>query len=212
MELQNIGSRNNNDAFYRYKMPKLATKIHGRGNGIKTSIVNMVEVAKALSRSPAHVTRFFGCELGAQSSFNDKTNTFIVNGAHETPKLCDLLDRFIEKYVQCYKCGNPETDILLDKMISLKCAACGHLSDVDLLNSNKVMKKFYSQSGSVGCSKKDKRAAKVILKNQSRKNENLEEDDGDDDHIERHADAAPEAAHQRMKEQLTGAATSMTLP
>jgi translation initiation factor 5 len=44
------------------------------------------------------------------------------------------LEIFIKKYVQCYGCGNPETEILISKtqMISLKCAACGHISDVDM--------------------------------------------------------------------------------
>eukprot|EP01018_Ginkgo_biloba_P031175 Gb_27919 [translate_table: standard] len=134
MALQNIGAGNRDDAFYRYKMPKLITKIEGRGNGIKTNLVNMVDVAKALARSPAYTTKYFGCELGAQSKFDEKTGTSLVNGAHDTAKLAALLENFIKKYVQCYGCGNPETEIVISKtqMITLKCAACGFVSDVDM--------------------------------------------------------------------------------
>lgn len=134
MALVNIGESNQNDGFYRYKMPRLITKIEGRGNGIKTNLVNMVDVAKALSRPPTYVTKYFGCVLGAQSKFEEKSATSTVNGAHETAKLVQLLEGFIKKYVQCYGCGNPETEIVITKkqMITLKCAACGYVSDVDM--------------------------------------------------------------------------------
>ncbi|CAL0308290.1 unnamed protein product [Lupinus luteus] len=134
MALQNIGASNSDDAFYRYKMPRMITKIEGRGNGIKTNIVNMVDISKALARPAAYTTKYFGCELGAQSKFDEKTGTSHVNGAHETAKLAGLLENFIKKYVQCYGCGNPETEILITKsqMIQLKCAACGFMSDVDM--------------------------------------------------------------------------------
>ncbi|KAK4366321.1 hypothetical protein RND71_014201 [Anisodus tanguticus] len=134
MALQNIGAGNSDDAFYRYKMPRMLTKIEGRGNGIKTNVVNMVDIAKALARPPSYTTKYFGNELGAQSKFDEKTGTALVNGAHETPKLAGLLENFIKKYVQCYGCGNPETEVLITKtqMIQLKCAACGFISDVDM--------------------------------------------------------------------------------
>lgn len=134
MALQNIGAANSDDAFYRYKMPKMITKIEGRGNGIKTNIVNMVDIAKALARPASYTTKYFGCELGAQSKFDEKTGIALVNGAHDTAKLAGLLENFIKKYVQCYGCGNPETEIIITKtqMINLKCAACGFVSDVDM--------------------------------------------------------------------------------
>ncbi|GFQ06464.1 eukaryotic translation initiation factor 5 [Phtheirospermum japonicum] len=134
MALQNIGASNSDDAFYRYKMPRMITKIEGRGNGIKTNVVNMVDIAKALARPPSYTTKYFGCELGAQSKFDEKTGTSLVNGAHDTSKLAGLLENFIKKYVQCYGCGNPETEVLITKnqMVQLKCAACGFLSDVDM--------------------------------------------------------------------------------
>lgn len=54
-------NRNVADAFYRYKMPRICAKVEGKGNGIKTVIVNMPEVAKALGR-PATCEYF--CPIG----------------------------------------------------------------------------------------------------------------------------------------------------
>lgn len=86
-------NRNVQDSFYRYKMPpiiakvillrdnseklarnnkRLVIKVEGKGNGIKTVIVNMVDVARALLRPPTYVTKYFGCELGAQTQFDIK--------------------------------------------------------------------------------------------------------------------------------------------
>ena len=90
-------------------MPAIQSKIEGRGNGIKTNVVNMVDVAKALARPPAYTTKYFGCELCAQTNWNDKTGTAIVNGAHDAAKLADVLEGFIKRFVQCFSCGNPET-------------------------------------------------------------------------------------------------------
>jgi len=45
----NIGGQKN-DKFYRYKMPDLVIKIEGKG--MKTVLVNICAIAKALHRSP----------------------------------------------------------------------------------------------------------------------------------------------------------------
>ncbi|XP_016101949.1 eukaryotic translation initiation factor 5-like [Sinocyclocheilus grahami] len=104
-------NRSVSDQFYRYKMPRLVAKVEGKGNGIKTVIVNMVDVAKALNRPPTYPTKFFGCELGAQTQFDTKNDRYIVNGSHEANKLQDMLDGFIHKFVLCPECDNPETDL-----------------------------------------------------------------------------------------------------
>jgi translation initiation factor 5 len=131
--MENIGESNAGDTFYRYKRPKLVARIEGRGNGIKTNTVNLVDISKALERPPDYVLKFFGCELGAQTKYDKTSGTCIVNGAHEVSKLNELLESFTKKYVQCHQCGNPETRIRIKKeMIYLKCKACGATSDVDM--------------------------------------------------------------------------------
>jgi hypothetical protein len=42
-------------------------------------------------------TKFFGIELGAQVKLDDKTERYIVSGAHDANRLRELLDTFIEK-------------------------------------------------------------------------------------------------------------------
>ena len=54
------------------KLQIVLFKVEGKGNGIKTVIVNMVDVARALLRPPTYVTKYFGCELGAQTQFDIK--------------------------------------------------------------------------------------------------------------------------------------------
>jgi translation initiation factor 5 len=121
------------DPFYRYKMERIQSKIEGKGNGIKTVIVNLSSVAQSLARPGAYVIKYFGFELGAQTNTNPADDRWIINGAHEASKLQDYLDGFINKFVLCKKCKNPETDVVIkDGRILLDCKACGQRSDVDL--------------------------------------------------------------------------------
>lgn len=129
--------RDVDDKFYRYRMPVLTTKIEGKGNGIKTVIPNMSDVARALSRPPTYTTKFFGCELGAQTTFDEKNDRYIVNGAHDANRLRELLDVFIDKFVLCKSCKNPETELIVQKLgrteeIIRDCKACGERTDIDM--------------------------------------------------------------------------------
>jgi translation initiation factor 5 len=128
-------NRNVQDAFYRYKMPRLVAKVEGKGNGVKTVIPNMPDIARALGRPPTYCTKYFGCELGAQTQFDFKNERYIVNGSHEAAKLQDLLDGFIKKFVLCAQCENPETVFKVNGkrgVISSSCKACGHVFQIDM--------------------------------------------------------------------------------
>ena len=108
-------------------------KVEGRGNGIKTAIPNMVDVASSLHRPPGEVTKFFGCELGAQTTYNDDTERSIVNGAHETRVLQDKLSVYIEKFVLCPACKLPETSYKIKhEIIYHNCLACGAREPCDM--------------------------------------------------------------------------------
>jgi translation initiation factor 5 len=125
-------NRNVIDPFYRYKMPRLQAKVEGKGNGIKTVIANMTDIAKALGRPATYPTKFFGCELGAQTNVDNKNERYIVNGEHDANKLQDLLDGFIKKFVLCPACDNPETVLTVKRqVINSKCKACGHAFIID---------------------------------------------------------------------------------
>ena len=117
----------------RYKMPAVFGKIEGSGNGIKTAIPNISDVALSLHRNPAEVNKFFGTELGAQTRYNAETDRAIVNGAHKDVVLQDLMHRYIEKFVLCPNCRLPESEYKIkNDTIYHRCKACGSKEMVDM--------------------------------------------------------------------------------
>ncbi|KAL3480717.1 domain found in IF2B/IF5-domain-containing protein [Aspergillus californicus] len=160
------------DPFYRYKMEPLLSKIEGKGNGIKTVIVNLNSVAQSLSRPPAYVIKYFGFELGAQANAKPTDERWIINGAHDARKLQDYLDGFISKFVLCKKCKNPETDVIIkDEKIILDCKACGQLSDVD---PRLKLSTFVVRNNTSGKGKKNKSSKKTRRERNKEKEANGE--------------------------------------
>ncbi len=47
----------------------------------------------------------------------DESNTFIVNGKFSANQLAEVLDLFIEKFVLCGSCRNPETIVTPSKVL-----------------------------------------------------------------------------------------------
>ena len=162
--------------------------------------------------------------LGAQTNF-DKNERYIVNGSHDAAKLQDILDGFIQKYVLCPNCKNPETDLSVSTkrgQISTSCKACGH--HAVLTHRDKLA--AYIIKCPPGCdtsaatngkeSKKAKRSAKDKgkteqenesdeLADESPAKENGNHDD-DDDWCE---DTGEDAVAKRMSELTSGVASIM---
>jgi len=119
------------DPSYRYKMPLVYGKVEGRGNGIKTVIPNIAEVSLSLHRDAGEVNKFFGCELGAQTTFSK--DRAIVNGSHTDASLQAMIHKYVESFVLCPNCGLPETKYKIKSgCIYHNCAACGAVEMVDM--------------------------------------------------------------------------------
>jgi translation initiation factor 5 len=88
---------------------------------------------KKLTLFPTDPTKYFGVELGAQVKCDDKNERYIVNGDHDANKLQSTLDGFINKFVLCQSCKNPETDIIIkNDDILMDCKACGARNTADM--------------------------------------------------------------------------------
>jgi len=210
------------DAFYRYKMPRLIAKVEGKGNGIKTVIPNMADIARSLGRPPTYPTKFFGCELGAQTQFDHKNDRYIVNGSHDAAKLQDLLFTFIDKFVLCENCENPETVLKVNTkkgIINSSCKACGHNYNLDMRHklTTFIVKNPPEQdlkaAGTSLTERKEKRSKRREQEQQeqgstgndeSGMGNNGDDDFGDDDDAEWSTDVSKEAVKQRMKELSLG--------
>lgn len=118
------------DPSYRYRMPPIVTKIEGRGNGIKTILPNLSDIADALGRPPSIIIRFMAYELGVSHKGDVDADRATLTGAFTEPVLQRILDKFIDFYVLCDRCHLPEAALVIKgkgekKSIFLKCSACG---------------------------------------------------------------------------------------
>jgi len=211
-------NRSVQDAFYRYKMPRLQAKVEGKGNGIKTVVVNMVDIARSLDRPPTYVTKYFGCELGAQTQFDIKAERYIVNGCHDAAKMQDMLDGFIKRFVLCEKCDNPETVLKVKKnMIAASCKACGHIFTIDMRHklTTYIVKnppeKDIDAQGSSQTKKKDRAKEKEDKSKKTGSDCDAEDDDWGEDETEWIEDTSDEAIAKRAQEQLTSGISGLVI-
>lgn len=180
------------DPSYRYKMPRLVTKIEGRGNGTKTSVCNMGDVARPVKRRPEETTKWFGYELGASSKYTNKEGEgerCLINGGHNTDVFQALLDKFIEKYVLCENCKLPEIDMMVKKgLVAGKCKACGWAGELD--NAHRLAAHIVRNPPDAGGfgeegNKLDKKARQAARAAKSQKKakeaKDSDEEDGSDD-------------------------------
>ena len=115
-------------------------------------------MAKELNRSALEISKFFGIELGSQTTFDEKTGRYtgkfvwaqipmlfsfffsftvithiLVNGGRIASDLQTRLKVYVEKFVLCGGCKKPETRYEFKRdIIYQKCDACRHKEAVDM--------------------------------------------------------------------------------
>lgn len=203
--------KDNKDPHYRYKMPKLTAKIEGSGNGIKTVITNISSVSRSIGRPPSYPLKYFGTELGANVKMDPQADLYVMNGAHDPEKLLELLYKFIEKFVLCNKCKNPETRISVErKEIYQRCIACGHESTIPKVhNLTKFILKDHieSKGNSKGKQSKGKQSSPASNANDS--GFEIRKADDEDDFDDNELTAA--AYSERMRELCKGLSSDVYL-
>lgn len=136
----NVNREHKNDQFYRYKMAEVEVKCENEGkNGQLTVLLNIETIASDLKKNIEILMTFFSAEFGCNSKKN-KAGHYILNGNFSKEKIQDTVYDFIDTYVLCQKCKNPETYYILQGKndVIMKCNACPETSLIPL--NKKTMK------------------------------------------------------------------------
>lgn len=114
------GIDDNDDPYYRYKMEEVIII----SEGVRFAFININQISVALNREPNEIVSFLKKHFGAQFQLkNDK----VLTTKNDLTKsvLQEAIYQYIENYVLCGTCKNPETKKIQNKKkIYLMCDAC----------------------------------------------------------------------------------------
>ncbi len=119
------------DPFYRYKMHEVECVFERN----KTLFVNVAVVAKDLARPVDQLIKYIGYDLGTKSQIERDSGQGSFAGKHSTTVIQNSLNSYIESFVLCPKCNNPETEIIIEgkkkhQILLLSCKACGAVTQI----------------------------------------------------------------------------------
>jgi len=122
----NIGRVNMGDIHYRYKRSKVELRYSGRGKNSKTAIVNLAKIAKQLKTEPGYISKFFETKFATVTGIDSKTKDWFLKGEHSFVDVNEKLEDFIDLYILCTHCNNPETSLGCHRdYVKMFCYACG---------------------------------------------------------------------------------------
>lgn len=125
-----VNMNGSDDPSYRYKMPALAVKHEGSSKMKKTVISNLNEVSRAVGRPAEYLLTYLGQSLSAASKIEKEGAKMYIAGHHDPNIMQKHAITFIQEFVMCKKCSNPETSCMVkgskkNKELLLDCKSCG---------------------------------------------------------------------------------------
>jgi translation initiation factor 5 len=135
----NVDKQKINDPFYRYKMSPVSLKDEGFGNGLRTVFLNLETIAKEINRDPqmliSYLSIALGCKFikGKEEAKDKETIKWILYGKHSKDIIQNLVYDFVNLFVLCTHCRNPETIFITEKKETiLLCSACSKHTNIVL--------------------------------------------------------------------------------
>jgi translation initiation factor 2 subunit 2 len=109
----------------RFEPPKPESTVTGN----RTILHNFRELCTYLERDPKHLLKFLSGELATASSVEESRAVF--QGKFTNQAIGGLVNRYIQEFVLCPVCHQPDTDIVRkDRFNFLVCKACGARSSI----------------------------------------------------------------------------------
>ncbi|KAM0672207.1 subunit beta of translation initiation factor IF-2 [Ordospora colligata] len=118
--------RTANDTYYRYKMPRAIVKYEGKPGNTKTFVTNLDEIAASLNRMPMHILKFVSYELATRTDVT--AGRYAITGKYDASRVQELIYAYIDAFVVCLLCNNPETFYVENSGLMMECFACGRQS------------------------------------------------------------------------------------
>lgn len=124
------------DPFYRYKMPAMQVKVEGSTKMVKTVLLNLDDVCRAIGRPCDHLLVYLGQQFNAATQSAKRTGKAYISGSREQAEVQDQVFKFLQDAVLCSRCGKPETSFMVEgskkkKVGFLSCKGCAARTNLD---------------------------------------------------------------------------------
>lgn len=113
------------DPFYRYQMEMVSMA----SQGTKIAFLNIDVICISIDRTPSQLIKFMKKYFG--TSFEYKNKVAYTTKNLSIDDIQNSIYQFIEQYVLCKGCKNPETIYFQSKKNDyMTCKACSHKTDI----------------------------------------------------------------------------------